>query len=70
MAVVQSKMIKQVVTVSLKCPIRQHHEIVFEELYCKVLNTVTLLKFFRYGLRGTGQIGDIDVDDIVMLVTL
>jgi len=37
MAVVQSKMIKQVATASLKCPIRQHLEIVFEELY----NTVT-----------------------------
>ena len=31
MTVVQSKTIKQVVTASLKCPIRQQHQIVFEE---------------------------------------
>ena len=53
MAVVQSKMIKQVATASLKCPIRHHHQIiqfVFEEL--TVLNTVTLPKFFEKHTMG------------------
>ena len=44
LAVVQSKMIKQVVPASLKCPIRQHHEIVFEEL----LKFNFTVKSFKY----------------------